>query len=201
MAKKRKKIKDETEEEFDNDEEVEYGEDVDMEIEDIEENIQGKLKKLKDELKKCKKERQENMNGWQRSRADYANLKTEEEKKKAHITEFIKEDVLLSFLPVLDSFDMAFANKDAWEKVDANWRTGVEHIYNQLLSVFKDNGVSDISESGISFDPELHQSVETVNTENKKEDGMISGVVNKGYKINGRILRPAKVKVYKYTDK
>ena len=96
---------------------------------------------------------------------------------------------------------MAFANKDAWEKVDANWRTGVEHIYNQLLSVFKDNGIMEIAESEVSFDPEHHQSVETVNTENKKEDGVIAEIVNKGYRMNGRILRSAKVKVYKYTDK
>ena len=213
MAKKSKKNKDKSEE-VDIEEKIEYSEDsasaspdaetmeneADFELEDIEENIQDKLKKLKEELKKCKSERQEYLDGWQRSRADYANLKVEEEKKRTQITEFTKEDLLLSFLPILDSFDMAFANKEAWESVDKNWRTGVEHIYNQLLSVFKEQGVSEINETGISFDSELHQSIEIVDTKNKKEDGTLSEIVSKGYKVNGRILRPARVKVYKYNS-
>ena len=138
------------------------------------------------------------MDGLQRSRADYDNLKVEEEKKRAQITEFTKEDILLSFLPILDSFDMAFANRQAWESVDKNWRTGVEHIYNQLIFVFKEQGVSEINETGISFDSELHQSIEIVGTKNKKEDGILAEIVSKGYKARGRILRPARVKVFKF---
>lgn len=197
MAKKSKKNK-EILENIDNEKEIEYSEDVNLELEDIEENFQDKLKKLKEELKKCRKERQEYLDGWQRSRADYANLKIEEEKKRAQITEFTKEDLILQFLPALDSFDMAFANKEAWEKIDKNWRTGVENIYNQLISIFKENGIFEIGKIGVSFDPEFHQSVETIDTENKKEDGIIAQVVSKGYRMNGKVLRPARVKVSKF---
>ena len=173
MSKKAKETK-EKQEEIDTNDEIEYSEDpsiastdtetmVDMEaVEDEMEfstgkDFQDKFKKLKDELKQCKKERQEHLDGWQRARADYANLKTEEDKKRAQITEFTKEELLLSFLPVLDSFDMAFANKEVWEKVDKNWKIGVENIYNQFLSVIKDNGVLEISETGVLFDPGFHQ--------------------------------------------
>lgn len=192
MAKKTRKTKEILEESLDLEPEAGY-----TETEDTEENWQAKIKKLKDELKKCKKEKQEYLDGWQRARADYANLKVEEEKKRADIAEFTKEDIILSFLPVLDSFDMAMASAD-WEKVDKNWRVGVENIYNQLFSIFKGNGVFVIEETGVLFNPEFHQSIETVETKNKKDDGKIAEVVSKGYKMNSRILRPARVKIYRF---
>ena len=69
------------------------------------------------------------------------NLERSEETKRkelrAHITAGFVEDLL----PTLDSFDMAFANKEAWEKVDANWRAGVEYIYQQLVRTVEDYGV------------------------------------------------------------
>lgn len=199
MPKKVKKTKEELEK-IDMDEEIEYSDEVEFESENIEENFQDKLKKLKEELKKCKKERQEYLDGWQRARADYANLKVEEEKKRAQITEVTKEGLILSFLPILDSFDMAFVHKEAWEKVDKEWRVGVENIYNQLLSIFKEYGVSEVSEKGILLDPDYHQSVETIETKKKEEDGKVAEIVTKGYKLNGRVLRPARVKVYKYNS-
>ena len=86
------------------------------------------VKKLRADLKQARKEKEEYLTGWQRAKADYVNLqKSEGEKYKelrTHVTTAMIEDLL----PVLDSFDMAMSNREGWEKVDANWRIGIEYI-------------------------------------------------------------------------
>ena len=92
---------------------------------------------------------------------------------------------------------MAFSNKEAWEKIDKNWRIGVESIYNQFLSVLEQNNVKQIDNNGI-FNPEFHQSIDVILTQDKKDDGRIAKIIKKGYKIENKIIRPTQVKVYKY---
>ena len=65
----------------------------------------------------------------------YVNLKKEEEKRRGEIGQFAKLELLLELLDLADSFELAFANKEAWEKVDANWRTGIEYIYQKLIDL------------------------------------------------------------------
>ena len=72
----------------------------------------------------------------------------------------MRERILTRFLTVLDSFNMAFANKDTWEKVDENWRKGIEYIYAQLNNIFEEYGVKEIGKEGENFDPNIHQSIE-----------------------------------------
>jgi|SRR3989338_7664560 len=167
------------------------------EISDENENFQEKLRKLKEKLKECSKEKQEYLNGWQKERADFANFKTEEGKKKSIFIKLANEGLIIQLLSVLDSFDMAFSNKEAWEKIDKNWRIGVESIYNQFLSVLEQNNVKQIDNNGI-FNPEFHQSIDVILTQDKKDDGRIAKIIKKGYKIENKIIRPTQVKVYKY---
>ena len=145
-------------------------EDQDIEIELEEEGSTDslKLKKIKEELKTAKKERQEYLDGWQRSRAEYANLKRESEDGKGRTTEIIKSRILEDFLPALDSFEMAFKNKLAWEKVDQNWRVGVEYIYNQIKSIMEGYGLEEIDDTGKEFDPNIHVAIETEETKEEK---------------------------------
>ena len=76
------------------------------------------LKKLRKRLKECEQERQEYLLGWQRARADAVNREREWAKESARVREAQKEDLVRSFLPLFDSFDMAFANQEAWNKVE-----------------------------------------------------------------------------------
>lgn len=156
------------------------------------------IKKLKEKLKLSQKERQEYLDGWQRSKADFVNARKEEEKTRAEFMKFAKEDVLTQVLPVLDSFEMAFANRQTWEKVDSNWRKGVEYIYSQLLTVLENNGFTQIDPQGESFDPNFHTSLESVSVKSSKDDGKIVEVVQKGYVMNGKVVRPARVRVGEY---
>ena len=165
---------------------------------DGEEDLKKTLKKLRDDLKVLRKEKEEYLTGWQKERADFANYKKEEENRKSMFSESMRERILTKFLSVIDSFNMAFANKDAWEKVDKNWRMGVEHIYSQLEGVFEEYGVKSFGSIGDAFDPNLHHSVDNVETDNKDLDHKIAKVIQKGYKLGDRIIRPASVNVYEY---
>lgn len=163
-------------------------------------NLDKKLKKLKKELAEVKKEREEYLTGWQKERADFANFKKNLEEGSKATRSIIEEGVLEEFLKVLDSFNMAFADTDAWNKVDESWRQGVEYIYDQMNKVFEQYGVTSIGEIGESFDPNLHQSVETVPTDDKSQDGKISAVIQKGYQVGSRTLRPARVNIFAYQN-
>ncbi|MBI3306174.1 nucleotide exchange factor GrpE, partial [Candidatus Nomurabacteria bacterium] len=120
-----------------------------------EEELIKKLQKLKLELKACRKEKEEYLTGWQKERADFANYKKLEDDRKAMFSEVVRERILSRFLAVIDSFNMAFANKEAWEKVDANWRRGVEHIYSQMNGIFEEYGVKPVGTLGEAFDPNI----------------------------------------------
>src|SRR3990167_11374419 len=123
--------------------------------EDGEEDLKKTLKKLRADLKQVKKEKEEYLTGWQKERADFANYKKDEETRKAVFSEAMRERILTRFLSVIDSFNMAFANKEAWEKVEPNWRIGVEHIYSQLNAIFEEYGVKPVGEEGEPFDPNI----------------------------------------------
>ncbi|MFA5933693.1 MAG: nucleotide exchange factor GrpE [Candidatus Paceibacterota bacterium] len=163
-----------------------------------ESSTKDKLKDLREKLKKCVAEKQEYLTGWQKERADFVNFKSEEDKRKAELVTYTKEKTIHEFLGVLDSFDMAFANKEAWEKVDKNWRIGVEYIYAQFLGVLGDHGVKQINEIDVEFNPEFHQSLETVDTTDEKKDHLVAEVIQKGYIMNDKVIRPARVHIYHY---
>lgn len=166
--------------------------------EDGEEDLKKTLKKLRADIKVLKKEKEEYLTGWQKERADFLNYKKGEDERRAMISESLKERILSEFLMVVDSFNMAFANKEAWEKVDENWRRGVEYIYAQLNTVFENYGVKEIGKAGEVFDPSLHNPVEMQSTDKKEDDHKISLVIQKGYKMNDRVIRPARVNVFEY---
>jgi molecular chaperone GrpE len=117
---------------------------------------------------------------------------------RANTSLITKEKIVESLLPSIDSFDMAMANKEAWESVDKNWRTGVEYIYQQIISGLSDVGVEIIDKTGIKFDPNLHQSIESVPTDDESKDHTIEKIIQAGYKIGDRVIRPARVNIFEY---
>ena len=153
---------------------------------DGERKAEKKVKKIKDEFKACQKERAEYLAGWQRAKADYINLQREHEQKIADYFKFANEGLILELLPILDSFEAALKNgKDE----------GIKQLYNQLLSVLKNNGLEQIKALGEKFNPELHEVIETIKSD--KGEGIVVEEVQKGYKLHGKVIRPSKVKVGK----
>lgn len=155
-----------------------------------------KIKKLRDKIKKLEKEKQEYLDGWQRARADYSNaIKNAEEDKKVFKT-FFAEQFIEELFPVLDSFDMAMKNRELWEKVDENWRKGIENIHQQLLNSLSNHNFAPFCIVGDVFDPNLHEAVESIESADEKLDNTIAEVLQCGYRLGEKVLRPARVKVY-----
>ena len=167
---------------------------------DGEEDLKKTLKKLRGDLKIAKKEKEEYLLGWQKERADFANYKKEEDNSRVMFSEAMRERILSSFLSVMDSFNMAFTNKEAWEKVDSSWRKGVEYIYSQMNGVFEEYGVKPVGEVGDVFDPSQHESIDVVATEKNEDNHKIATVIQKGYKLADRVIRPARVNVFEYKE-
>lgn len=157
------------------------------------------VKKLREDLKKARAEKEEYLTGWQRAKADYVNLQKDEEGKRKDLKNFITSNLIEDLLPAFDSFDMAFTNKEAWEKVDPNWRAGVEYIHQQFLRALEGNNVSVINEIGVPFDHAIHEGIENIPTDDQSKDHTIASIVQSGYKIGEKVIRPARVKVFVYT--
>lgn len=182
-------------------EEMESFEDVEF----VEENSEvksgfssGRKKEdsLKEKIKVLEGERNEYLDGWQRARAEMVNLKKSHLEEKKLFTSLGKESFLEDVIPILDNFDAAFSNKEAWGKVDEGWRTGVEYIYSQFKTVLENNGVDQFGEVGDVFDEKKHLSVENTDTLEQGQDGKVSEVLQKGYKMGEKVLREGKVKVF-----
>lgn len=167
---------------------------------DGEEDLKKTLKKFRADLKVCKAEKEEYLTGWQKERAEFANYRKQEEDRKAIFSEAMRERILTRFLSVIDSFNMAFANREAWEKVDDSWRKGVEYIYTQMNGIFEEYGVKGMGEVGESFDPNIHQSIDVIETDKKELEHKVASVIQKGYKLGERVMRPARVNVYEYKE-
>jgi len=156
------------------------------------------VKKLKEKIKKLEAEKTEYMDGWQRERADFMNYKKRVEGEKLEVIKYSNENLVSDIIPVLDSFDMAFSNKEAWEKVDKNWRVGVEYIYTQLIKVLGENGLKEMNPLGEKFDPKFHVAEEHMETDDEKKDGVIVTVKKKGYMLNDRVVVAPNVVVAEY---
>lgn len=151
------------------------------------------IKKLREKLKTVEAEKQEYLLLSQRTRADYANYKKEVEGNRASDRKFATKRFIESLLPVLDAYDMAQSNKEAWEKVDANWRMGIEYIFNQFRTVLESEGVKQFGKIGDGFDPLLHESMEHVQVDNENDNDTIVRVLQNGYMMHDSVLRPARV--------
>ncbi|MEX2013953.1 MAG: nucleotide exchange factor GrpE, partial [Parcubacteria group bacterium] len=132
----------------------------------------------------------EYLDGWQRAQADFANLRRRDEETKVEFIKYAKLSVLEELIPVLDSFNIALAqgHKD------------LEPLNNQLAAVLKANGLEEINPEGELFSPHEHEALATVPTDKSEDDHKVLEVLQKGYKLSGKVVRPAKVKVGEYNN-
>lgn len=153
------------------------------------------IKKLREKIKKLEAEKQEYLDLSQRTRADYANYKKEVDHNRVNERKFATKRFIEDLLPVLDAYDMAQGNKETWEKVDQNWRMGIEYIFGQLRSVLEKEGVIQFGKVGDTFDPLLHETMQSVTVTDEKDDQTLVKILQNGYKMNDSVLRPARVHV------
>lgn len=168
--------------------------------EDSDTNNADLVKKLRARLRLATEEKQKYLNNWQRDKADFINAKKRGDEARKEFMKFAQEGLISELIPVLDSFEMAMGNKEAWEKADKNWRVGVEYIHSNLINVLNNRGLVKINPKGQHFDPKIHHSVGSVKTSKKEEDGVVLDVTSSGYSLNGKIIRAPQVKVGEFTD-
>ena len=166
-----------------------------------EEGAATAIKKLRDRLKQAETDKQEYLTGWQRAKADLVNARKRDEEERKEFMKFANERLIEDLVPVLESFDMAIGNTDAWEKADKNWRIGVEYIYSQLKKALSDNGLEEIIPvAGEIFDHSRHEAASYEMVKDPAQDHVIIGVVQKGYSLNGKVLKVPKVKVGEFAQ-
>lgn len=157
---------------------------------------QDHVKKMREKLRECVKEKQSYLDGWQRSKADFINYRKREEENKGEFLKYAREGIITDLIPTLESFHMAFANKEAWEKVDPSWRTGVEYIHTQLLQTLGNHGLTEIDPLNAEFDPNVHTSVGNIETDDASKYHKVAEVLQLGYRLNGKLICSPKVKIW-----
>ncbi|MCK4453812.1 nucleotide exchange factor GrpE [Candidatus Parcubacteria bacterium] len=149
----------------------------------------------KKELEKCEKQKEEYLAGWQRARADFLNYKKEEMERIGGIVFYAQEGMILKILPILDNFDL-IEKKLPQELKDDHNIEGMLQIKNHFHDFLKNYGIEEMKVLGEKFDPNFHEAVEQIEIKDK-EKGIIVEEVQKGYLIQGKVLRAARVKVSK----
>ena len=155
-----------------------------------EEHAGDQIQKLKGKLKEAEGKAKAYLDGWQRAQAEFVNIRKRDEEAKMEFFKFSNADFISQLMPVLDSFELSLphGNKE------------LEVIYKQLLSILKSNGLEELNPVGMEFNPREHEAVGSIAAENTEDDHKILEVVQKGYLLSGRIIRPAKVRIGEWTD-
>lgn len=146
-----------------------------------------------DDQKNEYKEKFEDLNNkFIRLQADFINYRNRVEREKKSLYASATEDIVLQLLPVVDNFERALNNIEK----DNAYYEGIKMIYSQMINVLTNNGLKEIECLGETFDPNFHHAVFMEECEGKDE-GTIIEVLQKGYMLNEKVIRPSMVKVAK----
>ncbi len=150
---------------------------------------------LQHELEQTKAQSQEYLEGWQRARAEFANYKKRVARDQEDARLRIAADTLSKYLDVIDDLERALKERpDDGEA--AAWADGIELIYRKMFGVLETEGVEVIDAEGEQFDPTLHEAISHDESDDHEEGDVIE-VVQPGYRLGERVLRPAMVRVAK----
>lgn len=150
---------------------------------------------LEAQLAEEKKKGDEYLDNWRRTAAEFQNFKRRAEKDKSDYAQYANQRLLKRLLDVMDSFDAGFKAVPARHKHDA-WVEGMRAVERQLLQILEQEGVTPIDVEGKEFDPNFHEAMLYEPAEGASE-GQILDELQRGYMLQDRVLRPARVKVAK----
>ncbi len=158
-----------------------------------ESQVIAEINALKEKISQLEKEKEEYLNGWKRAKADFINYKKEEGQRFEEFSKLSLAAIIRELIEVLDSFDLGLS---MMKEDDPNYK-GMLLIRSKFFDVLKKFGLEEIKvEKGQDFNPLFHEAM--LEVENSEfESGKIFEVIEKGYFLNGRVIRPAKVKVVK----
>jgi molecular chaperone GrpE len=160
------------------------------EIEEATERSEG-VEEDEDPLAAAQRERDEYLAMAQRAQADFENYRKRAAKEAAAAGERAKGGLVRELLPVVDNLERALASA---EESEQHLAEGVRLVHQELVGVLQRNGVEPFDPAGEQFDPEVHEALST-RSEDGADPGTVLDVVEKGYRLNGTVLRPARVVV------
>ncbi|MEK7629520.1 MAG: nucleotide exchange factor GrpE [Patescibacteria group bacterium] len=144
-------------------------------------DIEKKENNLEEKLELTQKERDEYLDGWKRAKAELINAKKDWEEQGKEVADYTKMSFIRQMLPLVDALEAA-KEAEGWQ--------GVKKL---IEDIFKKNGVVEIEAQNKEFDPTYHEAM----LEGEGESGHVIEVLQKGYIVNGLVIRPAKVKIGK----
>lgn len=157
------------------------------------ESASVEVTELRHHLAESEAKAAEYLDGWQRTQAEFSNYKKRLERDNETTYALMKGDIIRKFLPILDDLERALKNRPTGENAEA-WAGGIELIIRKLQSILEAEGVKRIEAEGTAFDPNLHEAIS-----HEPSDGVQSGhviaVVQNGYTLGERVIRPAQVRV------
>jgi len=145
---------------------------------------------LEDQLTKAQSEAAEYKDGWQRSLADFQNYRRRVDAESKETYQNAVGNIVKRYLPIIDDLERALAHRPA----DLAWADGIELIYRKLKTILETEGLKRIEAEGQMFDPNFHEAIMQEPVEGV-ECGRIIAVVQNGYMIGERVIRPAQVRV------
>lgn len=165
---------------------------------EMEEKAEQKIAKMREELTTCRKDKQEYMDGWQRAKADYVNAfkRFEGDLKSAKQGGVVK--AVEALLPAFDALERSKEHLPA--QAGGEFAEGFLAIAKQLESAFAGLGLEEIGTVGEKFDPALHEALGQDAAENAETDDTVTAVLEKGWKIDEFVIRPAKVRIAHFTS-
>ena len=169
--------------------EDQVGEQADI---DQTEEAEGAIEQLREELMKAEEKAAESWNTLIRLQAEMDNQRKRSEKQVSDAHKFAVQKFVEQLLPVIDSLEMGLQAEGNLESI----REGMDLTLKQFESVMEKSNLASVSPLGEKFNPDLHQAM-AMQPSDEYDDGMVSAVMQKGYTLNGRLVRPAMVMVAK----
>ena len=151
------------------------------------------LEALRASLEEMEAKTEEYLDGWQRSRAEFANYKKRILREQAEIHQTARGEVIKLYLDIADDLERALEKKPDGGDGDI-WATGIEIIFQKLISRLETEGIRPMDALGQEFDPNIHEAIMKEESE-EHESGQIIEVIQEGYWIGEKVLRPAQVRV------
>jgi molecular chaperone GrpE len=156
-------------------------------------SLSARIDELTEQLEAAEQRAEEAEAGWQRARADYANLKRRTEEQQAEAAGLAGDRLLIRVLDLADDFDLAVEHVPA-DAQDSPWVGGITAIDRKLRALLEAEGIEDMGGEGEPFDPQTQQAISYEDTADVP-DGTVIKVLQRGFTIRGRVLRPALVAV------
>ncbi len=154
------------------------------------EQVSAEIEAMQKQLEEAQAKAAENLNGWQRSQAEFINYKNRVQRDRDMDYASMKGDIIKKVLPVLDDLERSLAHRPEGD----SWANGMELIARKFQNILEAEGVKRIEAIGQPFDPNFHEAISSEQSDDI-ESGHVIDVVQNGYMLGERVIRPAMVRV------